>query len=98
MGWRTARIALVDDARTSQSPYVDDALLPTPGSSFSSGVQRHLERHIEQPYDLRLLAEHFHVSTRTLLRRYRAGDDSREVRRGILITMNGLATALRNSG
>jgi len=69
---RTARIALVDDARTSQSPYVDDALLPTPGSSFSSGVQRHLERHIEQPYDLRLLAEHFHVSTRTLLRRYRA--------------------------
>ncbi|MFT4200684.1 phosphoenolpyruvate carboxylase [Gordonia sp. (in: high G+C Gram-positive bacteria)] len=32
------------------------------------------------------------------LRRYRAGDDSREVRRGILITMNGLATALRNSG
>ncbi len=33
-----------------------------------------------------------------LLRRYRAGDDSREVRRGILITMNGLATALRNSG
>ena len=33
-----------------------------------------------------------------LLRRYRAGDDSREVRRAILITMNGLATALRNSG
>jgi phosphoenolpyruvate carboxylase len=32
------------------------------------------------------------------LRRYRAGDDSREVRRGILLTMNGLATALRNSG
>ncbi|EME17422.1 phosphoenolpyruvate carboxylase [Rhodococcus triatomae] len=33
-----------------------------------------------------------------LLRRYRAGDDSDLVRRGIQLTMNGLATALRNSG
>ncbi|RVW07101.1 phosphoenolpyruvate carboxylase [Prescottella agglutinans] len=33
-----------------------------------------------------------------LLRRYRAGDDSDGVRRGIQLTMNGLATALRNSG
>ncbi|NMO00467.1 phosphoenolpyruvate carboxylase [Gordonia sp. TBRC 11910] len=33
-----------------------------------------------------------------LLKRYRNGDESREVRRGILLTMNGLATALRNSG
>ncbi|MFE3292384.1 phosphoenolpyruvate carboxylase [Rhodococcus sp. NPDC059234] len=33
-----------------------------------------------------------------LLRRYRAGDDSDRVRRGIQLTMNGLATALRNSG
>ncbi|RAV33134.1 phosphoenolpyruvate carboxylase [Corynebacterium heidelbergense] len=33
-----------------------------------------------------------------LLRRYRAGDDSEAVRSGILLTMNGLATGLRNSG
>ncbi|NLU81226.1 phosphoenolpyruvate carboxylase [Rhodococcus sp. HNM0569] len=33
-----------------------------------------------------------------LLRRYRSGDDSDRVQRGILLTMNGLATALRNSG
>lgn len=33
-----------------------------------------------------------------LLRRYRAGDDSDSVRSGIQLTMNGLATALRNSG
>lgn len=33
-----------------------------------------------------------------LLRRYRSGDDSDDVRRGIQLTMNGLATALRNSG
>ncbi|MFW0794623.1 phosphoenolpyruvate carboxylase [Gordonia sp. CPCC 205515] len=33
-----------------------------------------------------------------LLRRFRAGDDVPRVRRGIQLTMNGLATALRNSG
>ncbi|MFC7752078.1 phosphoenolpyruvate carboxylase [Tsukamurella soli] len=33
-----------------------------------------------------------------LLRRYRAGDPDPQVQRGILLTMNGLATALRNSG
>ena len=33
-----------------------------------------------------------------LLRRYRAGDDDPQVRTGIQLTMNGLATALRNSG
>lgn len=33
-----------------------------------------------------------------LLKRYRSGDDSPYVRRGIHMTMNGLATALRNSG
>ncbi|MFG1933638.1 phosphoenolpyruvate carboxylase [Mycobacterium sp. NPDC048908] len=33
-----------------------------------------------------------------LLRRYRSGDDDDLVKRGILLTMSGLATALRNSG
>ncbi|MBU9764916.1 phosphoenolpyruvate carboxylase [Mycobacterium sp. TNTM28] len=33
-----------------------------------------------------------------LLRRYRAGDEDERVQRGILLTMSGLATALRNSG
>jgi phosphoenolpyruvate carboxylase len=33
-----------------------------------------------------------------LLRRYRSGDDDDLVQRGILLTMSGLATALRNSG
>lgn len=33
-----------------------------------------------------------------LLRRYRAGDEDPQVRTGIQLTMNGLATALRNSG
>jgi phosphoenolpyruvate carboxylase len=33
-----------------------------------------------------------------LLRRYRSGDDNEFVQRGILLTMNGLSSALRNSG
>ena len=33
-----------------------------------------------------------------LLRRYRSGDDDELVQRGILLTMNGLASGLRNSG
>jgi phosphoenolpyruvate carboxylase len=33
-----------------------------------------------------------------LLRRYRSGDHDELVQRGILLTMNGLASALRNSG
>ncbi|WP_204807658.1 phosphoenolpyruvate carboxylase [Mycobacterium riyadhense] len=33
-----------------------------------------------------------------LLRRYRCGEDNEFVQRGILLTMNGLASALRNSG
>ena len=33
-----------------------------------------------------------------LLRRYRSGEDDDLVQRGILLTMSGLASALRNSG
>ena len=33
-----------------------------------------------------------------LLRRFRAGEDTDQIRRAIQLTMNGLATALRNSG
>lgn len=45
------------------------------------------------PYLLPLNAIQFE-----LLRRYRSGDESEEVANGIRLTMNGLATALRNSG
>src|SRR3954454_4051821 len=69
---QTARIALVDDARTSQAPYVDESVLPPPGASFARQVQRHLDQHLVEKYDLTALAGHFHVSDRTLLRRYRS--------------------------
>jgi len=69
---QTARIALVDDARTSQAPYVDESVLPPAGASFARQVQRYLDQHLVDRYDLTALARHFHVSTRTLLRRYKA--------------------------
>jgi transcriptional regulator GlxA family with amidase domain len=72
---QTARLALVDDARTTQSPYVDESMLPTPGRTFANQVQRHLDQHLADPYDLTGLAQHFHVSSRTLLRRYKADSD-----------------------
>lgn len=67
----TARIALVDDARSSQTPYVDARLLPALGAEFSQSVKRWLEQHLCERYDLGLLAEAFQVSTRTMLRRFR---------------------------
>ncbi|MFG2019649.1 GlxA family transcriptional regulator [Actinomadura geliboluensis] len=67
---RTARVALVDDARSSQAPYVDAGLLPRPGHEFSRRVMRWLDQNLAARYDLAALAEAFQVSTRTLLRRF----------------------------
>ncbi|WP_354644517.1 GlxA family transcriptional regulator [Kitasatospora camelliae] len=67
---RTARVALVDDARSAQSPYVDPELLSEAGGGFARGVQRWLDRNLAARYDLGILAREFHVSTRTLLRRF----------------------------
>ena len=66
----TARVALVDDARSSQTPYVDARLLPQPGSAFCRTVMRRLDQNLAARYDLTALAESFNVSTRTLLRRF----------------------------
>ncbi|MES9537001.1 MULTISPECIES: helix-turn-helix domain-containing protein [unclassified Actinomadura] len=66
----TARMALVDDARSSQAPYVDARLLPQPGHEFSRRVMRRLDQNLAARYDLAVLAEAFSVSTRTLLRRF----------------------------
>ncbi|GAA2495655.1 GlxA family transcriptional regulator [Streptomyces thermolineatus] len=66
----TARIALVDDARSTQASYVDPELLPTVGREFSLGVKRWLDQNLGARYDLPALAREFHVSTRTMLRRF----------------------------
>ncbi|WP_240801482.1 GlxA family transcriptional regulator [Streptomyces sp. A1136] len=66
----TARVALVDDARVSQTAYVDPRLLPQPGREFAQRVMRRLDQNLTERYDLVALADAFRVSTRTLLRRF----------------------------
>ncbi|MFF8410108.1 GlxA family transcriptional regulator [Streptomyces omiyaensis] len=68
----TARVALLDDTRSSQTPYVDTALLPAPGHGFAAGVMRRLDRDLAARYDLPALSREFGVSTRTMLRRFGA--------------------------
>ncbi|MFD8010822.1 GlxA family transcriptional regulator [Streptomyces sp. NPDC058955] len=68
----TARVALLDDTRATQTPYVDTDLLPATGHAFSAGVMRRLDQNLAARYDLPALAREFGVSTRTLLRRFGA--------------------------
>jgi transcriptional regulator GlxA family with amidase domain len=65
-----ARLSLVADNRNSQAPYVDDALLDPGADTFARPVRRWLAERLAQPYDLPALARAFHVSTRTMLRRF----------------------------
>ncbi|MCJ0902381.1 phosphoenolpyruvate carboxylase [Rhodococcus sp. ARC_M6] len=54
-----------------------------------------LERSVHNRFPYLEPLNHLQVE---LIRRYRSGDEGDQVRRGIQLTMNGLATALRNSG
>lgn len=54
-----------------------------------------LERSVHNRFPYLEPLNHLQVE---LLRRFRSGEDTDRVRRGIQLTMNGLATALRNSG
>ena len=65
----TARIALLHITRNSQTPYVDSDLLQNSTGSFSGSVNEWFSRHLDVPYDLATVAEAFHVSPRTLMRR-----------------------------
>lgn len=65
-----ARLSLVADNRNSQAPYVDAALLEPGADMFAQPVKRWLVERLAQPYDLAALARAFHVSTRTMLRRF----------------------------
>jgi transcriptional regulator GlxA family with amidase domain len=66
----TARVALLPKLRASQAPYVDARFIASPSATtFSSGVSQWLAQRIQEPYDLKRLAQAFHVSPRTLMRR-----------------------------
>ncbi len=66
-----ARMALLDQHRASQAPYIDPRMLARPAGTFGANVAAWLEQRLAQPYDLTALARAFHVSARTLLRRFK---------------------------
>lgn len=72
----TARIALLPKPRASQAPYVDAQLIAPPAASastsFSSHVIQWLQKRMAEPYNLDRLAQAFHVSPRTLMRRVKS--------------------------
>jgi transcriptional regulator GlxA family with amidase domain len=67
---RVARLSLVADNRNSQAPYVDAELLEPDADALVQSAKRWLVDHLAERYDLAVLAEAFHVSTRTMLRRF----------------------------
>jgi len=66
-----ARMALLDARRESQAAYADPRLLPPVPATFAGSVARWLEQRLADAYDLETLAAAFHVSPRTLLRRFK---------------------------
>ncbi len=68
----TSKITLTTPGRVLQSPYIDETLADSVKQAFSTNVRRDLLDNLDQEYDLTTLAAAHHVSTRTLLRRFRA--------------------------
>lgn len=67
-----ARMALLDEPRASQAPYIDSRMLARPSGTFGASVAAWMEQRLAEPYDLTSMAAAFHVSARTLLRRFKA--------------------------
>lgn len=67
-----SRMGLLDSTRSSQAPYVDSRMLARPGDSFGARVSGWISQRLAEPYELDALAAAFHVSPRTLLRRFKA--------------------------
>lgn len=65
----TARTALLQNTRSSQTPYVDSALLPSGAASLSGSLSDWFAKRLSVPYDLASVAGNFHLSPRTLMRR-----------------------------
>jgi transcriptional regulator GlxA family with amidase domain len=72
----TSRVTLIPEARHSQAPYIENTLRPVTATTFVDEVRRWLRGHLAERYDLPALAATFHVSTRTLLRRFASATDS----------------------
>ncbi|HYG06725.1 MAG TPA: helix-turn-helix domain-containing protein [Stenotrophomonas sp.] len=66
------RFSLIDGGRDSQAPYLDRRLSAKRQESFSRAVAAWFAPRLDQRYNLGELAQAFHLSSRTLLRRFSA--------------------------
>lgn len=65
----TASVALLPTQRASQSPYVDTQMLERGLPTFSQNLRLWFEARLTEGYDLERVAQAFHISGRTLMRR-----------------------------
>ncbi|MFC5742896.1 GlxA family transcriptional regulator [Dyella tabacisoli] len=66
------RLSLIDNNRHSQAPYLDARLSHRRYESFARAVSAWFEKRIGERYRLDALASAFNLSSRTLLRKFRA--------------------------
>lgn len=67
-----AKIMLTDPNRTSQVPYMDLSIGQQHNDALIKQVQAHLAKQLAEPFALEPLAQQFHLTKRTLLRRFKA--------------------------
>ncbi|MEH8015674.1 helix-turn-helix domain-containing protein [Rheinheimera muenzenbergensis] len=67
-----AKIMLTDPNRSSQIPYMDLSVGQQHNDALISEVQKYLLKTLNEPFALEPLAEQFHLTKRTLLRRFKA--------------------------
>ena len=67
-----AKVMLTDPNRTSQIPYMDLTIDVQHNDNLIADVQKQLNRQLAAPFSLEALAEQFHLTKRTLLRRFKA--------------------------
>jgi len=67
-----AKVMLTDPNRTSQIPYMDLSIGQQHNDVLIKQVQKHLAAALAEPFALEPLAEQFHLTKRTLLRRFKA--------------------------
>ncbi len=67
-----AKIMLTDPNRTSQVPYMDLSIGQWHSDTLVKQVQQHLAANLAAPFALEALAAQFHLTKRTLLRRFKA--------------------------
>lgn len=66
------KIMLTDPNRSSQIPYMDLSVGQPHNDLLIAGVQKHLLASLAEPFALEALAAQFHLTKRTLLRRFKA--------------------------